>query len=174
MSDSEGMRQWAPYPADLEVLVAKARYRHGWRFYLLDEERDPASTHGASAGGLTLEIVTKTVQSYDSAVCDHCRSPITAYRVRFLYPVPVATYDRETWLHWLMDCIELTELHEAREMFRLEWTEIHEGDHTKRVEVPFAPNHGPGRSPYIRYSYATDEQRRTNFRGEVKAEGEEV
>jgi hypothetical protein len=168
VSDTKDARQWAPWPDELEALVAMVRYRPGWRFVLQDEERDPVSTHGESAGGLTLEIVTKTTESYDSPICETCQSPVTNYRVRFLYPVPPATYDRQTWLDWIMDCVEQTELHEARENFRLVWTKIANGEQTKQLEVPFAPNHGPGRDPYRRYSYATDEQRRTSFRGEVK------
>lgn len=144
-----------------------ARHRHGWRFVLTDEERDPVDTHGASAGGLTLEIIPLCAQGYDGTVCESCGSQVTDYRVRFLYPVPAATFDRATWLEWLMDCVEQTELHETREFFRLEWTEIVDGVETRRVEHPFAPNHGPGRDPYRRYSYATDEQRRTSFRGEI-------
>lgn len=161
-------RQWAPWPGDLEALVVMWRYRPGWRFVLVDEERDPASTHGASAGGLTLEIVTKTSQSHDPKICEECKSPVTDYRVRFLYPVPPATFDRQTWMDWIMDCVEQTELHEARENVHLEWTEYVDGNQIKHVEHPFAPNHGPGRDPYRRYSYATDEQRRTSFTGVVK------
>lgn len=168
--------QYGPWPSELESLVAQARYRDGWRFTLTDEERDPADTHGHAAGGLTLTITTLTANSYDQRICEACRSTVACYRVRHLFPVPCATFGRQGWLDWLMDCVEAVELHEAREFFRLEFTrmsEVHtENDtvETKLIRVvqrPFAPNHGPGRDPYRRYSYASNTDRRTSFRGEV-------
>ena len=169
------MRQYGPWPSGLEVLVAQARHRRGGRFSLEDVERDPADTHGASAGGLTLVITTLTPNSRHEHACETCRSSVADYRVAFSYPVPAATYDRQTWLDWLMDRVEETELHEAREFFRLERTVVPSVEpgmpipavHQTVVERPFAPNHGPGRDPGRRYSYADDEHRRTSFRGEV-------
>lgn len=159
-------QQYGPWPSELEALVAMVRYRDGWRFTLEDEERDPADTHGGAAGGLTLTITTLTANSYDQRICEACRSTVAVYRVRHLFAVPVATWDRQGWLDWLMDCVEAVELHEAREFFRLEHQQITDGSHWRLVESrPFAPNHGPGRDPYRRYSYATDADRRTSFRG---------
>jgi hypothetical protein len=167
------MRQWAPFPHEPQALVAMARHRHGWQFHLVDEERDPADTHGASAGGLTLEIVVLVTDGSTETICATCQSPIMNYRVRFLYPVPPATWDRQTWLDWLIDCVEHTELHEAREFFRLEWAELMHGRYVRHTEHPCAPNHGPGRDFTRRYSYATDEQRRTSFLGEVEEVSEQ-
>lgn len=155
-------RQYGPWPAELESLVAQVRYRDGWTFHLWDEQRDPADTHGAAAGGLTLTITTKTANSYHQRTCEACRSTVADYRVRHLFPVPATTWCRDAWLDWLMDRIEDVELHEAREFFALDYST----DATTCVPVrPFAPNHGPGRDPYRRYSYASDVDRRTSFRG---------
>jgi hypothetical protein len=33
------LQQYGPWPSDLEALVAMARYRDGWKFWLQDEER---------------------------------------------------------------------------------------------------------------------------------------
>lgn len=174
LSEERSLKQYAPWPAGLEALVAKARYRGGWTFRLTTEERDPVDTHGAAAGGLTLTVTTQTADSYHPHICEVCHSVVTSYRVRHLFPVPAATYDDQGWLDWLMDCIEAVELHEAREFFRLEYMELSdvwlENDSMERqerhvIERPFAPNHGPGRDPYRRYSYASDTARRTSFRG---------
>ena len=174
------MTQYAPWPSDLEALVAKTRYRHGWRFALVSGQRDPADTHGNSAGGLTLEITTLSANSHHQAECDHCGTTISSYRVIHSFIVPAATWTMNDWLAWLMDRIEDVELHEAREFFRLEWTDATvtigstvdevSTEKVNRSEQPFAPNHGPGRDPYRRYSYASDEDRRTSFRGITKAE----
>lgn len=140
------MHQYAPYPTELADLVAQIAYRPGWRFTLTDLERDPATTRGAPAGGLTLIIFADVHDSYHPEQ----RRPVNHYFV-----VPAATYDRRSWLRWLLDrCLDV-ERHEACEWFRL-------GD-----ERPFAPNHGPGRDPYTIFEYGTDADRRTSFRGEL-------
>lgn len=166
MTDKDS-RQYGPWPSELEALVAQVRYRHGWKFWLTDEERDPADTHGQAAGGLTLTITTLTANSYHARECDTCGTTVADYRVRHLFPVPATTWDRQAWLDWLMDRIEDVERHEAREFFSLHRRKAQPNGWTCIEERPFAPNHGPGRDPYRRYTYATDEQRRTSFRGEV-------
>ena len=155
--------QTAPWPYDLEVWVAKVRYRYGWHFTLQDMERAPEDTHGASARGLSLVITTLPANSYHQQICETCRSTVSDYRVNHIFVVPAATWGSEAWRDWLMDRIEDVELHEAREFVRFEWS----GPDGDRVDLPYAPNHGPGRDVYRRYSYASDEDRRTSFRGEV-------
>lgn len=153
------MSQWAPYPTILAELVSKLRYRPGWQFRLDDIERDPASSHGAAAGGLTFIGITGTwtwpefagEARYEGA--DDAYHPGTPRPVHFYFPVPAATYDEQSWRRWLFDCLLDVERHEAMEHFRI------------GAERPFAPNHGPGRNPYVVFEYATDEDRRTSFRG---------
>lgn len=187
MTESTGapqMRQYAPYPVELAELVSQVVYRPGWRFTLIDRERDPASTHGAAAGGLTLIIFADVHDSYHPQL----RRPVNHFFV-----VPAATYDRRAWLRWLLErCLEV-ERHEACEWFSLSVPagpehhsqvdnetaipctcergadHFHDSPPQKRRERPFAPNHGPGRDPYTIVEYADDVDRRTSFRGEVAA-----
>jgi len=59
------MRQVAPWPSDLENLVAHTTYREGWTVALADEDRDghlgDPERHSV---GLTLTITTDTINSY--------------------------------------------------------------------------------------------------------------
>jgi hypothetical protein len=141
------MTQVAPWPTELADLVQKTTYRPGWRVLLADDlVRDPADTHGAEGRGLTLIITTNTINSYP---------PHERLAVNHFFIVPAATYNREAWQRWLFDQFAAVELHEAMEFFTVDGVK------------PFAPNHGPGCSPYTVTQLATDEQRRTSFRGEV-------
>lgn len=166
MSDdaSMEMRQYAPFPAVLAELVANLRYRPGWTFELKDIERDPASTHGAAAGGLTLvgltgEWVREEVEP--SGTQRVYRGAMDAYHpsvprpVYFYFPVPAATYDERSWRRWIFDRLLDVERHEAMEHFQI-------GD-----ERPYSPSHGPGNDPYFIREVGTDLDQRTSFRGEV-------
>lgn len=151
------MRQYAPYPIILADLVAKLRYRPGWTFELKDIERDPASTHGAAAGGLTLIGLTGAWtwntehREYVGAMdAYHPEKPRPVY---FYFPVPAATYDERSWRRWLFDRILDVERHEAMEHFQLD------GDR------PYSPSHGPGNDPYFIREVGTDVDQRTSFRG---------
>lgn len=140
--------QTAPYPLELVELVADCTYRPGWLALVRDEVRDPADTHGAESRGLTLSIITNTINSYP---------PHDPMRVRHLFPVPPATYNRESWQRWLFERFLDVERHEAMEFFEVGGEKV------------YAPNHGPGWDPYLITTVATtDVDRRTSFRGEVK------
>lgn len=153
----DGMIQYAPYPAVLAELVEQVRYKPGWTFRLIDMPRDRDGDWRFGdpiAGGLTLDIISCTYNSYREYP-----DPRTAdgkppdYFVHHYKIVPAATFNRESWLRWILDqCLEI-EQHEACEFLRV-------GD-----ERPFAPTHGPGDNPYRIVQYATDEQRRTAFTG---------
>lgn len=148
---TEPMYQTAPFPDELADLVRNWRYRPGWRAWLeRDSIRDPASTHGGEAKGLTLCIYADVMDTYH---------PDEPRPVLHSFIVPAATYNRASWLRWLFDCLLKIEQHEASE-----WFVIGEQGHDTR---PFAPTHGPGDDPYVIVQYATDEQRRTSFRGVV-------
>lgn len=142
--------QRAPYPAELAELVELVSYREGWQVILRDEVRDPADTHGVESAGLTLSIITRTVNSYP---------PHEPMRVRHLFAVPPATYNRESWQRWLFERFLDVERHECMEFFTI-------------GEVkPYAPNHGPGWDPYLLTTVeATPVDRATSFRGEVNAQ----
>lgn len=141
------MRQEAPYPVELEDLVARLSYRPGWRFTLVDTERDPADTHGAAAGGLTFIVTTNTINAY---------RPERKVMVNHYFIVPAATFNRASWQRWLFDCCSRVELHECMEFFTVDGVK------------PFAPTHGPGDDPYVVHELASDTQRRTSFRGELQ------
>lgn len=153
----EYMSQSAPFPEILAQLVGRVRYREGWTFTL--EHRD----RGQGSVGLTLCILINTVDSYH---------PGQRRQVMHYFIVPAAAFDLQSWRRWLFDRCQDVDTHEACELFQL----VLEGDFVKRdgsistehVERPYAPNHGPGRDPYVIFEYATDEQRRTSFRGEVQ------
>lgn len=132
--------QAAPYPQELSEIVQSCTYRPGWSVHLDKMER------GQDCSGLTLTITTDTVNSYP---------PHEQTRVRHLFPVPAASYNRASWLRWLFEQFLLVEKHEAMEFFTIDG------------EKPYAPNHGPGWDPYIVTQLTTDADRRTSFRGEV-------
>lgn len=135
------MRQQAPYPQALCELVECLVYKSGWRFTLEGTDRGQGST------GLTLCILIHTPDSYH---------PEKHREVMHFFIVPAAAYDRQSWQRWLLEQILLVERHEACEFFQVD------------CERPYAPNHGPGRDPYIVFEYANDEDRRTSFKGEVQ------
>lgn len=148
-ADDQRVQQYGPFPVGLKEIVDACVYRPGWRVTLVDLERDPASTHGVAAGGLTLVITTVGFDTYDVGAGPD-------YRVAHYFVVPAATYNRRSWLRWLFDCFAKVELHEAMEFFQVAGAR------------PFAPTHGPGDDPYVVHELATDEQIRTTFRGELK------
>lgn len=137
------MRQTAPYPELLASLVNRCTYRRGWRVELRDMDRDQGSI------GLTLIITTNTVNSYNHD------EPM---RVNHLFIVPAAAYDERSWRRWLFERFVDVETHEAMEFFTID------------LDKPFAPSHGPGNDPYLVREIGTDTDRRTSFRGEVKAD----
>lgn len=146
--------QSAPYPDALADLVTQLRYRPDWTFALEDIVRDPARSHGAEARGLTFIVTTMGHDAYHPERGQH-------YGVHHYFPVPPATFNRRSWTRWLFDCLVRVETHEAMEFFALE------APHTHVLQRPYAPTHGPGDDPYVVHEYATEEQARTRFTGEV-------
>ena len=120
----------------LEELVDKTEYRPGWRVSLANID-----------DVLTLKIMSV---GYDSYHPDQGRN----YRVLHLFQVPPATYNKQTWTRWLLDCYIKVETHEACEFFVVDG---------KR---PFAPNHGPGWDPYGVRELNRVEDAETRFTGE--------
>lgn len=154
-------RQYGPYPEKLASLVELLRYKDGWVFGLSDVERDHDEVHGDSAGGLTFEVTITTPDAYH---------PERKRSVLHYFPVPAATYDERSWRRWLLARIIDVETHEACEFFRLVYPELlNDPPGPDMIVRPFAPNHGPGRDPYTIFDYATDEDRRTSFRGELNS-----
>lgn len=150
MSDRQ-LVQIAPYPDALRRLVEQTTYRRGWTVELFDDyPRDFApDDHRRTAPigrGMTFVITTDTVNSYNQD---------QRIRVSHLFIVPAATYNESSWRRWLFEQFVLVERHEAAEFFTVDGAK------------PFAPLHGPGEDPYTVVEFASDEQRRTSFRGLV-------
>lgn len=122
--------QTFPYPHDLKAAVDELQPSGGltgWRFRLADEDR------GQGCSGLTLSIYPDNPDSYH---------PEQHVNTRFLYPVPAAAFNRESWEEWLWARIEETEGHERAEGFRFV-----SADGTERR--PFKPAHPDGWDPGV-------------------------
>lgn len=133
--------QEAPWPDALVSLVERCAYRPGWVAYLQHMGR------GQGSIGLTLVITTNTINTY---------RPDEPIRVNHLFPVPPAAYDERSWQRWLFEQFRLVESHECAEFFQID------------EERPYAPSHGFGQDPYLIREYATEQDRKTNFRNEVQ------
>ena len=148
------MVQVAPYPVHLKNIIdhLKLTTKPNWSFRLYDDyprdTRDDGEGDRVIGYGMTLIIKIDEIDAYHGEVEHRV--------VNHLFIVPAATYDYVSWRRWVFDRIMDVQTHEMMEGFEVN------GEH------PYAPNHGPGRSPYTIFEYATDEQRRTQFTGAVK------
>lgn len=162
MNDIRQMHQVAPYPDALARLVKSLRYREhmGWRVWLKDGVRDPASTHSGEAAGLTLVVQRCGPNTYDH------EQPMT---VNHYFPVPAATYNEQSWTRWLFDRLGDVDTHERMEDFAFEAETVAPAGQEDRDDLyrPYKPNHGPGWDPYLLTVLSTDLDRRTSFRGEL-------
>lgn len=120
----EEMVQRAPWPHDLVAAVAELNHFPGWHFTLLEEDR------GQGCSGLTLSIFPDHADSYH---------PEQHVRTRFIYPVPAAAFNRESWEEWIWQCLVETDDHERAENFRF-------GAEERR---PFKPAHSDGWNPGV-------------------------
>lgn len=120
----ETATQEFPFPHDLAAAVDELRYLPGWIIDLTIEDR------GQGCSGLTLNVYPDKPDSYH---------PERHVRTRFLYPVPAATFNRESWEEWLWARLEDTENHERAEWFRF-------GEAERR---PFKPAHPDGWDPSV-------------------------
>jgi hypothetical protein len=135
--------QQAPYPTVLEELVAKVKYRPGWRVRLM-----AGLDRGQGSVGTTLVITTMGFDSY------HPESG-RDYRVNHYMPVPPAAYDERSWRRWLFEQFLLVERHECMEFFQIGKRRL------------YAPHHGPGNDCYAVFEHGTAEDVRTMYTGEV-------
>jgi hypothetical protein len=122
----------------LSEVVQQTTYRPGWRVSL---------NHDRDTDVLTLEIVSL---GYDTHHVDRGET----YRVIHPFIVPPATYNRESWTRWLLDCFVKVETHEACEFFRVDG------------KLPFPPNHGPGWEQYTIREVNRVEDAEVTWRGE--------
>lgn len=117
------MTQAAPFPHELRQLVDEVSYRDGWTFELLDDY-----DRGQFSRGLTLVITARVRDSL---------APSVDIGVRHLFIVPAASYNRASWMRWLLDRLIDVETHEACEFFRIDGERV------------YAPHHSEGEDPYI-------------------------
>lgn len=132
------MRQVAPFPHALNDLVDTVSYKEGFRFRLQHLDR------GQGSEGLTLIVTVFGKDTYH---------PDTVRGVNHYFIVPAASYNEQNWRRWLFDRVLDIETHEACEWFMIDG------------ERPYSPLHSPGNDPYFIRELATDEERRTDFRG---------
>lgn len=123
--DIKVMVQTAPWPIELQNAVDDLLYLGGWRFWLSEEDR------GQGCSGLTFNIIPEVRDTYH---------PEKHANTRFLYPVPAAAFNRESWEEWIWDRICETEDHERSEAFRFD-------NHDGTERRPFKPAHSDGWNP---------------------------
>jgi hypothetical protein len=140
------MRQLAPFPEALALLLSQLTYRPGWKFALADIDRDKDAAGWPVGSGLTLDITTLGRNSYRPDDGE-------TYRVHHYFIVPAATYDERAWKRWLFDRLIDVETHECMEFFKL------------NGHRPFAPSHGPGNNPYTVRERSTETDAHTMFDG---------
>lgn len=157
--------QTAPFPFDLEWLVNNTRFRGNWTAKLYSGDR------GQGCAGFTLEIVCWVPDSYERS---------EDIRVRHLFPVPPAAYDRRNWRRWLLDRYRDVDTHEAMELFEEVAPCPNDTDGDGDCDAcarnplahgwykPYAPSHGPGNDPYTIREYAEPELRAITSRGELQ------
>jgi hypothetical protein len=121
----------------LRRLVDEVEGFPGWSFGLIDDDE-----------GLRLRIVdSKCVDSYQP----DRRMPLAHF-----FPVPVTTWNEESWKRWIFDCALGALTHECGEWLRF-------GE-----DRPFAPAHGPGENPYVVNTYRPKEVAFTTQDGSMR------
>ena len=141
MSD-DMMRQEAPRPDALYEVVQQLHLQPGYTAELLDDY-----DRGQGSKGLTLCI---------SVMCEDAYNTQVLRTVLHLFIVPAAAYDYRSWRRWVFQRYLDVLTHEAMEWFLV------------GTDRPYAPNHGPGRDPYVVHEVGTDQDRRTSNQGVVK------
>lgn len=109
----------------LEQVVKDVTYKDGWSVRLANMRRP--TEHYAGSEGLTLIIradVPNSVKPGEMTYVEHWMA------------VPPTSWERNTWVRWVLDQIILVETHEAMEFYAV------------AGKKPYFPAHGPGRDPY--------------------------
>jgi hypothetical protein len=113
-----------PYePPGLRDLIGSLTYKPGWVFNLRIFREDDDET----PRGWRFHVISDTPDSFNFA---------RRIRVNHAFPIPPASWNRDTWAAWLFDRIRDVESHEAAEFFRIDGVR------------EFAPHHGNGEDPY--------------------------
>lgn len=146
---SEPAVQEFPYPHELAAGVEELRYLLGWKVELRDMDR------GQGCRGLTLKVYPNKPDSYH---------PERHVNTLFTFPVPAASFNRESWEEWLWARIEDVENHERAENFKFFVARCERCSGTGRVldercpaqcedgqlfRRPFKPAHPDGWDPSV-------------------------
>jgi hypothetical protein len=127
----------------LADVVKNVSYKDGWRFSL-DYINRPTEQF-AGSHGLTLRIYAEVPNSV---------KPGEMTYVEHWLAVPPTSWQRDTWVRWVLDQIILVETHEAMEFYTVDGVK------------PYFPAHGPGRDPY-EIALAPSEVKRRQERANV-------
>jgi hypothetical protein len=119
----------------LRKIISETKGPPDWSFRLVNE-----------GGAFRLVITLDTVDSYD---------PEQPKRVAHYHPVPITTYNEKTWRRWIFEQCLRTMNHELGETLRFGADEVR----------PFVPMHGPGEDPYTVHEWRSEEDARTDQRG---------
>lgn len=120
----------------LAEIVGSIGYRPGWRIGLAE-----VGEH------LELQIISRGFDTHHPEIGEN-------YRVCHPFIVPPATYNRESWTRWILECYIHVETHEACEFLHV------------NGKQPYAPNHGPGWAQYMVREVSRVEDAETTALGE--------
>lgn len=91
-----------------------------------------------------LYVYTYNVDTYNAPAMRHTRHE---------FVVPVATYNKDTWIRWVFDAIVSIEVHETSEWFFVNGERV------------YAPHHGNGEDPYKQW-YASFPEKKLKAPGD--------
>lgn len=133
----------------LHMLVEGCECKPGWFFHLEGEE--PA---------LFLVITVDGVDSF---------APEKERTTSHYHPVPIATYNLESWQRWIFERCRGVENHELGEWLRFTMPRL-AGEPEKHPARPFLPPHGPGEDPYVVTTYRPRSVALTMQNGDMREE----
>lgn len=122
----------------LRKVVSEAKCFPNWSFRIVDED-----------GALRLVIKIKGHNNYDHD------EPFIALHY---HPVPITTYNEQSWRRWVFEQCRRTMNHEIGEALNFDGVR------------PFAPMHGPGEDPYTTHEIRSEQDALTTQNGS-KREG---
>jgi hypothetical protein len=120
----------------LQRVVDEAECKPGWSFSLVDED-----------GAKRLVITIDGVDNYD-----HSRPFVVSH----YHPVPITTYNEQSWRRWVFEQCLRTMNHEIGEALNFDGVR------------PFAPMHGPGEDPYTVHEIRPERDALTTQNGSLR------
>lgn len=141
----------------LQSLVKTAKCKPGWSFQLRSENFKLQAEDEPKQIDCSLRLVI-TINCYDSSRPND-KIP---FIVSHFFPVPYATYNRQSWRRWIFEMCRRVENHELGEWFRIENPE------TGQTERPFQPLHGPGEDPYTIHEFRPEADALTTQDGSMR------